>query len=109
MDGRNIGGTEISGFDPGFGAGGLGAAVRAFLTVRAIGAILPFLALGTFLWTQGRGAFGAFLAFGTFGLNLRLGVAFGLMHGGFFGMGFAKAAGGVGFDFRGFGMVGGSF
>jgi len=115
MDGRNIGGTEISGFDPGFGAGGFGAAVGTFLTVGSLGSLgslLPLLPLGairTFLWAQGRGTVGAVGAFGTFRLNLRLGVAFGLVHGRFFGMGFAKTAGGVGFDFRGFRMMGGSF
>ena len=42
MDGRNIGGTEISGFDPRFGAGGFGTAFGAILTFGTVLALLPF-------------------------------------------------------------------
>ena len=89
-----------------------------FLAFRPVGSLLPFgplRAFGAFrpfLRTQGRGALLMFLLlrpFRMFLCLLRLGVAFGLVHGRFFGMGFAKTAGGVGFDFRGFRMMGGSF
>ena len=115
MDGRNVGRTEISRLDPGLGAGGFRAPFR---TVLAFGALLPFLPFLPFLTlgalrpfrallrAQGRQAFRSFRPFGR---GLRLGVAFGLDRGGFFRVGFAKTAGGIGFSFRRFGMVGGSF
>jgi hypothetical protein len=118
MDGGNIGGTKISGFDPGFGTGGFRAAVigaiLTFLTFRPVRSLLPFGSLGAFwslLWTQGRGALGAFRSFRVFRRVLRLGVAFRFGCAGFFGVRLAKTAGGIdlGFSFCGFGMVSGSF
>ena len=124
MDGGNIGGTKISGFDPGLGTGGFRAAVigaiLTFLAFRPVRSLLPFgplRAFGAFrpfLWTQGRGALLMFLVLRPFRMFLRLlrlGVAVRFGCAGFFGVRLAKTAGGInlGFGFCGFGMMSGSF